>query len=94
MEEVYDDLVIDESLEEDYSDRKPQSKVDVCPVCGKEFFIPVMGMWVYRRWDNRKEHWCFFCGWNCMRTFERRYEEDKKRRAEENSRRRAERRRR
>ena len=60
------------------------SKMCKCGVCGKDFFIPVVGYWVYKRENHLKDgNEIYFCGWNCMRKFEKEYEEKKAKKLEE-----------
>lgn len=42
----------------------------VCRVCGKKFFTSNPAVWTYRRQD-KNNHVVWFCGWNCMRTYEK-----------------------
>ena len=54
------------------------SKLCNCAVCGKEVFIPVVGYWVYKKMDYMDDkEMKYFCGWNCMRKYEKEYEEKK-----------------
>lgn len=41
-----------------------------CPICGKEFIMYAPN-WIYRIIHNGVTH--TFCGWNCMRAFEKKY---------------------
>lgn len=47
-----------------------KSDLKKCPICGKEF-IMYDPNWIYRFVYNGKTH--TFCGWNCMRKFEKKY---------------------
>ena len=55
-----------------------------CDVCGREIFIPVVRYWAYKRSDHHHNGDSkYFCGWNCMRKYEKEYEEEcRKRRSE------------
>ncbi len=57
------------------------SRMCNCGECGKEFFVPVINEWVYKRKDymgSEKEETKFFCSWKCLRSFDREYEEKKR----------------
>lgn len=57
-----------------------------CEECGREVYIPVVGMWVYKKRDHldeKKGATKYFCGWNCMRKYEKRYEEEKEKRIQD-----------
>ena len=40
----------------------------VCPTCGKEFYIPNLDEWVFKR--HGKNNYRFFCKWSCLRKFD------------------------
>ena len=42
----------------------------VCRVCGRKFYTINPSSWTYRKQDNRN-HVIWFCGWNCMRAYEK-----------------------
>lgn len=50
----------------------------VCAVCGKVFWPPDPGSWVYKRekWNTKKFKYrtIYFCSWGCLRKYERGYE--------------------
>ena len=51
-----------------------------CEICGKDFFVPVVGYWVYKREDYMGDGLTkYFCSWGCMRKFDKAYEEAKER---------------
>lgn len=39
-----------------------------CPVCGREFTIPDVDMWVFKRGRGNK----VLCSWGCLREYDRR----------------------
>lgn len=68
--------------EDEYKpDSNNYSRMAKCAECGKEFFIPCVSYWTYRKpaWRATHEKTVYFCGWNCMRKWER--EQEEKRRA-------------
>ena len=42
-----------------------------CPTCGKEFFVPQLDDWVFKRYrrDKTKEL-MYFCKWSCVRKWD------------------------
>ena len=47
---------------------------ETCGSCGKKFYIPNKDAWVYHRYAYRKSRengHIWFCGWNCMRAWEK-----------------------
>lgn len=58
------------------------SKLCNCGECGKQIFIPVIGYWVYKRTDRSEDGGMrYFCGWNCMRKYDRELEEKRMKRS-------------
>jgi hypothetical protein len=59
--------------------KKVRSEICNCGYCGKEFFVPIVNEWVYRRKDfialPKTGELKFFCSWGCMRKFDKEYEE-------------------
>lgn len=54
-----------------------RSEVLVCPICGKHFFVPIMGEWVYHKTPNAVSRTSkYFCSWTCMRKYEKLEEEE------------------
>ena len=60
-----------------------------CHVCGKDIDLSLYGDYVYKKIKYKGQNYLYFCGWNCMRTYEkkeeknnvkRRYAHDSKRR--------------
>ena len=45
-----------------------------CPVCGRSFFVPDFGSYVYRRGT------LFFCKWSCMRSWDKKRDKEEKKR--------------
>ena len=57
-----------------------------CETCGREVFVPVVGIWAYKKRDHLEEKRGvvkYFCGWNCMRKYEKQYEEEKAKRIQD-----------
>lgn len=48
-----------------------------CPICGKEYDIPDVEVWVYKK-SRKSAGDLYFCSWKCMR----RYENDHKPKSE------------
>ena len=42
----------------------------VCRVCGRNFYTINPTQWTYRKLD-KYGHAVWFCGWNCLRTYEK-----------------------
>ena len=61
-----------------------ESRICDCDMCGKRFFVPIVGMYVYKRpgyWrDECRE--LYFCGWNCMRKYDAEVEKKREERRE------------
>ena len=52
-----------------------------CAICGKDIFVPVVKMWVYKVYDNHEDGVLkYFCSWSCMRKHEKMFEEERQRR--------------
>lgn len=53
----------------------------VCAACGKDFYVFNLEDYIYRRKLGRKEQGgtVYFCGWNCMRAWEKTHKEPSKR---------------
>lgn len=48
------------------------SQYTQCHTCGKNIYIPVVAMWTYKAHNYKGQHdRVYFCGWNCMRKFEK-----------------------
>ena len=47
---------------------------DVCPVCGKHFWITERKQWAYRKskYNTKKtdSETVYFCSWRCLRKYE------------------------
>lgn len=46
----------------------------VCPICGKDFFVPDSDVWAYRRCNSERSkasQYKFFCSWTCFRQYEK-----------------------
>ena len=53
----------------------------VCPICGREFLIPDMGMWAFKKYHTKQNGSTvsfFFCRWSCMREWEKVHRQPKK----------------
>lgn len=50
-----------------------------CVICGKEFYVPELTAWTYRKktQSNRDYRAKWFCSWSCMRVFEQMLEDKK-----------------
>jgi hypothetical protein len=51
-----------------------KDKYETCPVCGKIFYIGMMTEWIYKKYDKNAKSYerrKLFCGWNCMRKWEK-----------------------
>lgn len=44
-----------------------------CAECGETIYIPMISYYIYKRQLNNKKR-LIFCGWNCMRAYEKRIE--------------------
>lgn len=57
------------------------SQMYECPVCGREFYAPDSNMWGFYKFvrGNAYENYNrrLFCGWNCVRKWEKKYGEGK-----------------
>ena len=53
-----------------------------CAFCGERFYIDNPGYYVYKKPASTKgsASMIYFCGWNCMRGFEKKKEEEKQKR--------------
>lgn len=40
-----------------------------CPICGREFFVPIMEEWVYRSCSSWNA--ILFCSWKCLQHWRR-----------------------
>jgi len=64
--------------------KQDKSVLCQCEVCGKNVFVPVIGMWTYKKADHHANgNIKYFCGWNCMRKYEKAYDEESRRRRSE-----------
>ena len=47
-----------------------------CAICGKVFYPPDPGAWVFKREleRNHRHKVIYFCSWGCLRKYERGYE--------------------
>ena len=42
-----------------------------CPSCGKEFFVPLLDDWAYKRYRKNITHdRIYLCSWSCLRKFD------------------------
>ena len=57
----------------------------ICKECGHKFFVSDVDHWVYKRYvsENGISHMAYFCKWSCLRTFDKRYEAEKKKKHSE-----------
>ena len=47
----------------------------VCPICGKKFYIGSMITdWTYKKEDGNTHNVTYFCGWNCYYKFIKEWE--------------------
>lgn len=53
-----------------------------CAFCGEQFYIDNPGYYVYKKPASTKgsASMIYFCGWNCMRGFEKKKEQEKQKR--------------
>ena len=42
-----------------------------CPTCGKQFFVPLLDDWAYRRYGKGAVHdRIYICSWSCLRKWD------------------------
>lgn len=53
-----------------------------CAFCGEQFYIDNPGCYVYKKPASTKggASMIYFCGWNCLRGFEKKKEQEKQKR--------------
>ena len=50
-----------------------------CPTCGKQFFIPYLDDWAYRRYKKGAIHdRIYICSWSCLRKWDAEHEDKRK----------------
>lgn len=64
------------------SGKKYSQDARECPICGKEFCVPVFEEWVYKRefntgkGNNKRNSRIVFCSWHCLRSWEKQREKE------------------
>ena len=55
---------------------RPEGAMKSCIMCGKERYMGNLDGYVFKRKDNRGSgSMLYFCGWNCLRAWEKQFPE-------------------